>query len=200
MEKRRRKRGILFLVLGIVLISLAGGWYLVNLREDKSAGQQAEALLDEVNEQLRQQQQNSEQAEDTDPALVVAEEAFCGKILIGKLGVELPVYQDWTYEKLKKSPCRYAGSVLTDDMIIAAHNYKSHFGNLKELEVNDSIIFVDAKGTAHNYVVKAITTLDGTAVEDMVSGEWDFTLFTCTRGGEQRVTVRCDRAIGEVIR
>ena len=29
--------------------------------------------------------------------------------------------------------------------------------------------------------------------EEMLSGEWDLTLFTCTLGGRQRVTVRCDR-------
>jgi sortase A len=30
-------------------------------------------------------------------------------------------------------------------------------------------------------------------VTDMQSGDWDFTLFTCTKGGAQRVTVRCSR-------
>jgi sortase A len=29
------------------------------------------------------------------------------------------------------------------------------------------------------------------AVEEMTSGDWDMTLFTCTVGGQSRVTVRC---------
>ena len=41
----------------------------------------------------------------------------------------------------------------------------------------------------------AVDILDHTAVEDMISGEYDLTLFTCTYGGENRVTVRCDRVV-----
>lgn len=38
--------------------------------------------------------------------------------------------------------------------------------------------------------------LQPTAVEEMTSGEWPLSLFTCTIGGKLRVTVRCD-LIGE---
>ena len=34
-------------------------------------------------------------------------------------------------------------------------------------------------------------TLMPTAVEEMESGDWDLTLFTCTVGGRTRVAVRC---------
>ena len=34
-------------------------------------------------------------------------------------------------------------------------------------------------------------------VEEMEAGEWDFTMFTCTIGGSNRVTVRCE-ATGEI--
>lgn len=107
--------------------------------------------------------------------------------------VVLP-YGEWSNARFKTAPCRYTGSVDTNNIIIAAHNYKSHFGNLKQLQIGDEIVFVDTYGTYHRYSVKEITTLDGTAVTDMKAGEWDFTLFTCTKGGEQRVTVRCKRS------
>ena len=32
-----------------------------------------------------------------------------------------------------------------------------------------------------------------TAVEEMTSGTFDLTLFTCTYGGRSRITVYCDR-------
>ena len=38
-----------------------------------------------------------------------------------------------------------------------------------------------------------VETLESTAVEDMVSEEWDLTLFTCDLSGESRITVRCLR-------
>ena len=33
-------------------------------------------------------------------------------------------------------------------------------------------------------------TLNPTDIEGMESGNWDFTLFTCTVGGQSRVTIR----------
>ncbi|MBR3787936.1 MAG: sortase, partial [Firmicutes bacterium] len=78
------------------------------------------------------------------------------------------------------------------DMIIAAQNYSSHFGRLKELSQGDIIVFSDLYGQVYEYCVKEMSTLDGTAVSDMKSGEWDLTLFTCTKGGKQRVTIRCE--------
>ena len=34
---------------------------------------------------------------------------------------------------------------------------------------------------------------DPKQVKEMVTGEWDLTLFTCTLGNESRIAVRCDR-------
>ena len=127
------------------------------------------------------------------PIITVGGDAFCGKVVIEKLGVELPVYNELSHARLKKAPCRYIGGVDTNDIIIAAHNYKSHFGSLKKLKSGDEIQFIDAYGKTHLFKVSELIILDGTAVSDMQSGGWDFTLFTCTKGGEQRVTVRCKR-------
>ena len=41
------------------------------------------------------------------------------------------------------------------------------------------------------YKVDNVETLRSTQVEDMTSGDWDMTLFTCTPGGKSRLTVRC---------
>jgi len=38
-----------------------------------------------------------------------------------------------------------------------------------------------------------VETLMPTDIKEMTSGEFDLTLFTCTVGGQYRVTVRCDR-------
>ena len=125
--------------------------------------------------------------------ITVQGDAFCGKVVIEKLKVELPVYDKWSYTRLKSAPCRYAGGIDTNDIIIAAHNYKSHFGSLKKLKRGDEVKFTDAYGKIHLYEVCELAILDGTAVSDMQSGGWDLTLFTCTKSGEQRITVRCNR-------
>ena len=191
MARKRIDRGIVFLLIGAVLLLVAAGWYVYNLQEDAAAGKQATELLEKMQAQMQ------EQTENTAPVIVVEGESFCGTVRIEKLGVELPVYDRWDYAKLKKAPCRYSGSVQTDDLIIAAHNYQNHFGQLKSLSVGDEVVFVDAYGVSHSYLVSELAVLDGTAVSDMQSGQWDFTLFTCTPGGAQRVTLRCNKNTGE---
>ena len=78
-----------------------------------------------------------------------------------------------------------------NNMVIAAHDYYSHFGRLKSMSQGDEVIFTDMDGNVFRYEVAALETLSSTAVEEMTSGDWDLTLFTCTVGGQSRVTVRC---------
>ena len=107
------------------------------------------------------------------------------------LGLELPVMSQWSYPNLKIAPCRYQGSAYTGDLIIAGHNYRTHFGPLKNLRVGDAVLFTDADGNQFRYTVAQVENLAKTAVEEMAAGDWDLTLFTCTLGGQTRVTVRC---------
>lgn len=188
-SKSRITKGFVLLLVGIILLFIAGGWYIYNLVEDNNAGKSATEILNHMSS--AQSPQNTQNTSSN--TIIVKGDAFCGRIIINKLGIELPIYDEWSYARLKTAPCRYTGSIATNDIIIAAHNYKSHFGNLNKLQIGDEIIFTDTKNTVHSYTVCEILTLDGTAVEDMQSGGWDFTLFTCTKGGKQRVTVRCQR-------
>jgi len=176
-------------VTGMTLLLLACGWCMANFIEDRAAGEYTDQILCNMDASTE-----SDLVSEVDemPVIIVDEEAVCGRIVIEKLGVELPVFQEWNYKRLKKAPCRYSGGVETKNMIIAAHNYNSHFGRINALENGDRITFVDVLDKLYYYEVKEIILLDGSAVENMESGEWDFTLFTCTKGGKQRVTVRCE--------
>ncbi len=123
-------------------------------------------------------------------------QTYIGVVEVPVLGLRLPVISQWTYPRLKIAPCRYQGSAYTNDLIIMAHNYKSHFGKLLNLRPGDDVYFTDMAGNAFRYQVIELETLAGNAVEDMSAGDWDLTLFTCTLGGKTRVTVRCERAGG----
>lgn len=72
-------------------------------------------------------------------------------------------------------------------------NYASHFGGLSKLSEGDGVIFTDMDGITTAYEVVAQDVLHPYAVEEMTSGDFDLTLFTCTYGGKSRVTVYCDR-------
>ena len=120
-------------------------------------------------------------------------EKYIGYVSIPELNLELPVMADWSYRKLRKSPCHYTGSTKTDDLVIFAHNYSRHFGKLNRLSLGDEVIFTDMNGVVTKYQVVDTDELSAYAVEEMTAGEYDLTLFTCTYGGRSRVTVRCDR-------
>ena len=118
---------------------------------------------------------------------------YIGYLDIPSLELSLPVMSEWSYPQLKIAPCRYAGSVYLDDMILAAHNYDRHFGRLKNLEGGELVRFTDVDGNVFDFSVTELELLWPEQTEEMLSGEWDLTLCTCTLGGRQRVTVRCDR-------
>lgn len=120
-------------------------------------------------------------------------QTYIGTIDIPSLELSLPVISQWSYPRLKIAPCRYQGSPYLNDLIIMAHNYKSHFGRLIDLHIGDEVYFTDVDGNVFRYAVEELETLGKTDVERMLSGDWDLTLYTCTVGGKTRVTVRCKR-------
>lgn len=134
------------------------------------------------------------------PTREIDGQTYIGMVEVPALELSLPVISEWTYPRLKKAPCRYVGSVYSKDMVICGHNYDRHFGRLKDLAVGDEVRFTDMDGNVFFYSVCGTEQLGKYAVEDMLAGEWDLTLFTCTKGGRMRVTVRCKLeryAVGE---
>ena len=117
--------------------------------------------------------------------------SFIGYLSIPGLDLELPVIRQWSYPVLKISPARYTEPNQTHGLIIAGHNYSRHFGKLNTLSVGDPILFTDIHGTTYHFKVSLIQVLAPDDVEGMLSGDWDLTMFTCTYGGANRVTVRC---------
>ena len=118
---------------------------------------------------------------------------YIGVLSVPVLGLELPVIQEWNYPDLRIAPCRYVGSVYTDNLVIAAHNYESHFGKLKQLKTGDLLTFTDMDGEKILYEVQVIDVLQPTAVDTVKNSDFDLVLYTCTYGGESRVVVFCNR-------
>ena len=63
----------------------------------------------------------------------------------------------------------------------------------RTLVAGDKISFTDMHNNVFNYEVIWSEVIDRDAVNDLRAGDWDLTLFTCTPGGSNRVTVRCVR-------
>ena len=127
------------------------------------------------------------------PTVIVDGSAYIGTLQIPALGLRLPVLRDWSYPNLRIAPCRYEGTP-QGSLVLAAHNYESHFGSLDKLKPGDIVQFTDAAGSLYAYTVAQVEILQPAAIEEMIDPAWDLTLFTCTLGGQTRLTVRCMRS------
>lgn len=207
-----KKAGIIFVTLGVVLILSALLLFLYNGLEDRRAGQEAELLLDDVLSAIADQtdiptqqtendvEESTEQAETLPaemPVVMIDGYEYIGYISIPDLDLELPVMAEWDYNRLKISPCRHFGSSRTDDLVIAAHNYKTHFGKLSSLEEGAEIIFTDMDGIENYYTLSRLDTLAPDAVDAVQNSGYDLVLYTCTPGGATRVVAFCDRVTEE---
>lgn len=193
----RGKLGTVCMLLGTVLLLAALSLFGWNQWEAEAAGESAAEVLAQVTAQV--QPSGAAPAEPyvpQDPAMTEVEidgYAYIGYISIPVLDIELPVMSQWDYTRLKIAPCRYTGSTRTNDLVLCAHNYIRHFGPIRRLTPGDQVYFTDMDGVVWSYEVAVVEVLEPTAIEDMTSGEYDLTLFTCTYGGATRVTVRCVR-------
>lgn len=196
--------GRFFMILGLLLVLGAAGLLGYNTWDSSRAGEESASLLAQL--EHSETEQPPSDAEETEPHPVVQREMtvktiegldFIGYLSIPELNLELPVQDWWSYDGLQKSPGRYTGTTFTDDMTVCAHNYAAHFGRLRSLPLGSEVRFTDMDGVVWLYAVSEITVLEPedvlTMTEKGPEDTWGLTLFTCTPGGEQRVTVRCDR-------
>lgn len=129
------------------------------------------------------------------PEKVVDGEAYIGRLEIPSLQREMPVMSEWSKERLRQTPCRYAGSAYLQNLVIAGHNYRAHFSGIGNLKKGDSVIFTDMDGNRFFYEVAETEILNAEETERMTESWWALTLFTCTAGGGRRVAVRCDALV-----
>lgn len=210
----RNHEGLLFITIGLLLIAAALCLVSYNLYDELRAKQSALQTVNTLEEYLPSEtapEMPAEPMEDQEPVMrdeqtVIPDYVLCpdmempvetingidfiGVLRIPALELELPIISQWSYSDLKTAPCRYSGSVYLNNLIICGHNYTSHFGNLKNLWEGDVATFTDMDGNIFTYKMVEQETLNPTDTEGMESGNWDLTLFTCTVGGQSRVTVR----------
>ena len=223
MAKKAEKRNpvaTILVAIGIIALICAAGWYVRNLLEDIKAEQASRDVVkeltayvvEEADEGAGKTDESAGVVDDlvdptTDENLLEMERVavngsyYIGLIELPSAGLTLPVCYDWDYSKLAVSQCRYCGSYFTDDMVICAHDYGSHFRAIRSLGIGDEVFFSSVSGNRIKYIVTNVETVQPTEIEKMTDnrkagGEetlWDMTLFTCNIGGQTRCAVRLER-------
>lgn len=186
-------------MLGAVLLLAAATLAIYNFSEDWQAKLNSDEILCKLS--LANIGENSVGEENTPvyitnpdvqmPSTEIDGFSYIGRIDLPSLNISLPVMSEWSYPGLKISPCRYSGSAYQNNLVILAHNYKSHFGNLKRMDYGDIVVLTDTDGNIFQYIVTGIEQLQPTDTDKTTAENCALTLITCTIDGEHRIAVRC---------
>lgn len=206
----KNRRGLVFVLIGVLLIVGAASLSAYNIWDENRAADAAEGTVEELLPMIPEKVDY----EPVDPSeaiipdyilnpnmdMPVAElngRGYVGIISIPSLELRLPVMDECTYRLLKIAPCRYSGTPYLNNFVIAAHNYRRHFGALSRLQPGAEVDFTDVDGNVFRYEVGEVEVLAPTAKQEMIESDWDLTLFTCTLGGRTRLTIRCAQLMTE---
>ncbi|SUB75141.1 sortase [Peptoniphilus indolicus] len=194
-----------YFVIGYIFFFLAVLLIFYNIYEDYSAGEKSSEVINEIENKTNRYLDEADVYRNLNgipmPTVKIGKYNYIGELSIEKLNTRLPVMEEWDYDRLKISPCRYSGSIYDKNMVIAGHNYKSHFGKLYTLNKGDRVEFLDVNKNIFNFEVINIEKLDPTNIELLINNEnaeWDLTIFTCTLSGKERTVIRLKEIINGV--
>ncbi|MEE0059641.1 MAG: sortase [Acutalibacteraceae bacterium] len=198
----KSKKGIIFIMIGLLLMVVALSLVFYNFWDSARAEKVSLKTVTEIEKIIPDTPDNLISPEEYPdmqmPITKIDGYDYIGILEIPELNIKLPVMKDWDYYKLNISPCCYYGSAYKNNMVIAAHNYYSHFAGLGQLSVGSEIIFTDISGNKFNYNVIWTEIIQPEQIDQMIEeksdDQWDLTLFTCTISGATRFTVRCAKS------
>lgn len=192
------------LLLGALAILIKTSYE--NANADEHARQTVEQLRENIYEQPNEQpnssisgtesvdnNKSSRQSSSKEAVVVIDGTGYLGYLSFTGYGKVLPVLADWSFENLQYAPACFSGSVIDNNLVIAAHNYFSHFYLLNEMTEGNEVILTLPDGKEIHYIVDKIERLSPTELDKLTAGDYDLTLFTCTPTGLARATVRCNK-------
>ncbi|MGN0179616.1 MAG: sortase [Monoglobaceae bacterium] len=188
------KRAMTFIIIGCCLLLSAAALFFFNEISSYRAAEESMKILSGLeSDMLSDTAGKADEDDGTMATRLVDGINIVGVVSVPSVEIEVPVAADWSYANLKKSACRYSGTAKGGRLIILAHNYKRHFGNLKNAAKDDEVQFLDVNGNLYRYKITDTEILGKYELDRLTESESDLTLFTCTYGGRQRVVVRCTK-------
>lgn len=212
-----KKRGNLLIVLGLLCLLAALGWFIHNRQLEHHAAGAAVEILDRleplmpetryvengvyvtVPEQSRED--HIEEPEVPDyildpdremPVMEIDGVPYIAVLEVPDQDLNFPVCGIYSEQAMQQTPVWYSGSIYHRDLVLCAHNYQGHFRNIGSLRPGAPVRLTDMDGNVFNYEVVEVEYLNLNEVRRMKYGDdWDLTLFTCVLGQYKRVAVRC---------
>jgi sortase A len=204
--KKKSKLGIIFMLIATVAVLCAGALLIYNNKEENRVEGYNEDIVTEFEEEMDQYSELNDEGQVEKDLSWLSESSSIGTkysktinnvTYIGILyfpeisNLAVPVIDECSDSNLKLSACRYAGSIDNSNMIIAGHSYKAIFGKLNSnLKEGSIVYFKDLSGNVYKYKLKDTEYLLPTDVQQMQTGDWGLTLFTCSYDNQKRIAFR----------
>ncbi len=197
-------KGYLLISLGTIFIIIAASLLYYNLNLEKEAKTVADRIVPEIIKEIKTNQGKSDaviqpasqtesvQHKTNEKYLELNSKKYMGILTFPSLGLELPILASYVYKDLMTAPCCYSGNP-AGYMVIAAHNFKAHFGNIYKLSKGDTILFTDIEGNVTQYKVMLQKEVNVEDIDKFFDMHYDLTLITCNYLGNKRVMVGCEK-------
>lgn len=195
MKKKNKRFSIILKIIGLVFITCSIILVIYNLLSDYWAGKMSKAALDGINPIIEGNRNENKpfDANDDMPTTIIDGNEYIGIITMETVDIKLPVLKEYSPQNLKIAPTLYKGSIYKDNAIIIAHNSKTQFKRIQNLNIGDSVIFEDINGNVFKYVVASTERISEKDIDLVMQGDWDLTLFTCDNNIRFRSTIRLIR-------
>ena len=225
--KKSDKTGIVLLTAGVVLVIAALLLFSHNRIEDKKAGENAEETLRLLEDAMTERETKGETGATPAPDVSASPGVspagtgngsngrsappeldmptvrsgayyYIGYLDFPAYDLSMPVAATWSFPAMEISPCRHTGSAYNDNLVVAGHNYSTHFGVLFNLRLGDIVTFTDVDGNTFTYTVRELTSVSPDDSDAVMNSGYALTMYTCNWDTSERVTAFCERTDGEV--
>lgn len=203
MSKRAQRVSAVLIIAGVLMIAACAALIWWDHHQGSKAMESADKLEKQVESVIEQRENEQSRRSENDstpavefikkhmPVVEVDGNDCIGYLTIPAVDLRMPVMNTYSEYKLNVAPCRYYGSLETDNIVIAGHNFYGGFEKLKQLSKKDTVLFTNMNGETYTYRVEDTEMLKPAQVTDMVESNYELSLYTCNYSGSERFTVRC---------
>lgn len=179
--------------IGALFILIALGIFIKDNYEDYQAGKDSSKALAVLNEYTDNIDNVENKDNNGNKLKKVDGYDYYGVIALPSINIELPLLSEWDYNRLKKGPCIYYGSIEENNLVICGHSYRTHFKYLSKLEIGHHIVIADLNGNKYVYEVVDKVVIDPHDSTEVIETGYDLVIFSCFNSGTQRMIIHANR-------
>ena len=189
-SKKSKNKFKLFFKIQFIISIIVSSCLIIIYNFNQKNVKESESISDIINKNIKISQVYKTEK------LTTEVDGYLGKIIIDKINIEYPIFNNYEEHLLKLAPCKFYGTMLGEktNICIAGHNYNDDrfFGRLKELNLKDEIKIVDFNNKEYLYKVFDIFETEENNVRSVIkqTKKYELTLLTCNNSNKKRRIVK----------